>query len=266
MAGGQREGAPTIQLPRVTLDRKRLPFMPRNEAGVAVLFGMFATEFGMRITDAQYGFPDVTVEIGGRQVGVELEFRSRSFRTHVVNRQHRRGKCELVVCWQHDWPGIPEALTVLELRKVFGLGRAIWIVPMYAKYADRLPRGRVIADYWSVPSTAGPDDVLLIYRPGEDGMCVTDVIRLRSPVERVRAGWRKGLDWMASVQRVATLREPLPLAELRACGVSRKSLQGRPDVTARWADLRAAIVNLNPDADGSLPPVDAERRTRRRSA
>jgi hypothetical protein len=151
MAGGRRGGSPTIQLPQVTLERKRLPFVPRNEAGVAVLFGMFAAEFGMRITDAQYGFPDVTVQIGGRQSGVELEFRSRSFRTHVVNGQHRRGRCELVVCWQHDWPGLPESLTVLELRKVFGLGQAVWIVPMYSRYADHLPRGRAIADYWSVP-------------------------------------------------------------------------------------------------------------------
>jgi hypothetical protein len=256
MAGGRRGGSPTIQLPRVTLEPKRLPFVPRNEAGVAVLFGMFAAEFGMRITDAQYGFPDVTVEIGGRQSGVELEFRSRSFRAHVVNGQHRRGKCELVVCWQHDWPGLPESLTVLELRKTFGLGQAVWIVPMYSRYADHLPGGHAIADYWSVPSRSGPDDVLLIYRPGADGMCIRDILRLRSPVEHVRAGWRKGLDWMGSIQRIATLREPLELAELRDAGVSSKSLQGRPEVTTRWPALRAAIVDRNPETEELLPPLE----------
>jgi hypothetical protein len=266
MAGGRRAGSPTIRLPKVTLDRNRLPFVPRNEAGVAVLFGMFAGEFGMRITDAQYGFPDVTVEIAGRRCGVELEFRSRSFRTHVVNRQHRRGKCELVVCWQHDWPGLPEALTVLELRKVFGIGQAVWIVPMYAQYADRLPSGRAIADYWSVPSKSGPDDLLLIYRPGGNDMYVKDIMRLRSPVEHVRAGWRKGLDWMGSVQRVATLTKPLSLADLRAAGVSSKSLQGRPDITTHWPDVRIKIVALNPEIAKQLPPVQVVRGRRRRTA
>jgi len=250
---------PTIRLPQVTLPRGRLPFLPRNEAGVAVLFGMFASEFGMRITDAQYGFPDVTVEIAGRATGVELEFRSRSYRSHVVNGQHRRSKCQLVVCWQHDWPGLPESLTVLELRKVFGLGQAVWIVPMYSKYADNLPQGRAIADYWSVPSRSGPDDLLLIYRPGGDDMCVREIVRLRSPVERVRAGWRNGLDWMASIQRVATLQTPLELAELRDAGVSSKALQGRPEVTAHWPSLRTAIVARNPEIAERLPVFDSKR-------
>jgi hypothetical protein len=259
MAGGRRGGSPTIQLPRVTLPRGRLPFVPRNEAGVAVLFGMFAAEFGMRITDAQYAFPDVTVELGGRRVGVELEFRSRSFRSHVVNGQHRKGKCELVVCWQHDWPGLPESLTVLELRKMFGIGHAVWIVPMYSEYADALPRGRTIADSWSVPSRSGPDDLLLIYRPGGDDMCVREIMRLRSPVEHVRAGWRKGLDWMGSIQRVATLENPLELAELRDAGVSSKALQGRPEVTAQWPSLRATIIAHNPNIADRLPVPEATR-------
>jgi hypothetical protein len=96
-------------------------------------------------------------------------------------------------------------------------------------------------------------------------MCVKDIVRLRSPVEHVRAGWRKGLDWMGSIQRVATLREPLGLAELRDAGVSSKSLQGRPEVTGQWRTLRTAIVDRNPDVDEHLPVLESERGVPRRS-
>jgi hypothetical protein len=43
---------------------------------------------------------------------VEFEFRSRNFRDHG----HDATKCDLIVCWQHDWPDCP--LEVIELRTV----------------------------------------------------------------------------------------------------------------------------------------------------
>jgi hypothetical protein len=251
--------APRIRLPRISLPRERLPFEPKNEAGVAVLFGMFAEDLRLKIRAAQYAFPDCTIEVAGRAVGVELEYRSRSFETHVRKGQWPsiRPRCDLIVCWEHNWPGVPEKLIVLELRKVFGIGWSAWLLPMYGGYADNLPRGNTIADGWSVPSRSGPGDILLVYRPGAERE-IREILRVRSPVERVKAPWRDGLDWMGSVQRLATLDNPLTLDDLVAAGISRHSLQGRPNVTDRWASLRRLVVRRNPDlretlADASPP-------------
>lgn len=41
---------------------------------------------------------------------IEVEYRSRSFRKH----RHDAARCDLVVCWEHDWPQCP--LKVLELK------------------------------------------------------------------------------------------------------------------------------------------------------
>ena len=252
---------PRVRLPTLSLPREQLPFEPKNEAGVAILFGMFAEDLRWKIRGAQYAFPDCTIEVGGREVGVELEFRSRSFETHIRNGQWRRARprCDLIVCWEHNWPGVPEKLTVLELRKVFGIGWSAWLQPMYSDAADRLPRGNVIADGWSVPSRSGPDDILLVYRPGRDRE-VREVLRVRSPVERIKATWRDGLDWMASVQRLATLEKPLTLDDLTAAGISRFSLQGRPNVTDRWTALRRVIVRRNPAVDKALAGLGPSRR------
>ena len=149
---------------------------------------MFADELRLKIRGAHYAFPDCTIEVAGQQIGVELEFRSRSFETHIRKGQwpSTRPRCDLIVCWEHNWPGVPEKLTVLEFRKVFGIGWSAWLQPMHSEYADRLPRGNTIADGWSVPSRSGPDDILLVYRPGRERE-VREILRVRSPVERVKA-------------------------------------------------------------------------------
>jgi hypothetical protein len=258
---GRASRKPRVRLPRLTLPREQLPFEPKNEAGVAVLFGMFADALGWKIRGAQYGFPDCTIEVGGRRVHVELEFRSRSFVTHVQKRQWPNQRCDLIVCWEHNWPGVPESVTVLEFRKVFGIGWGAWLQPMHSEYADDLPRGNRIEEGWSVPSRSGPDDILLVYRPGP-AREVREIVRVRSPVERVTATWRDGLDWMASIQRLATLDDPLTLDDLVSAGVSRHALQGRPPVTDKWTVLRRTILQRNPGLREALADVGPTRRPR----
>jgi hypothetical protein len=43
-------------------------------------------------------------------VRIEFEYRSRNFHEHG----HDPAGCDVVVCWEHDWPGCP--VEVLELR------------------------------------------------------------------------------------------------------------------------------------------------------
>ncbi len=94
---------------------------PINEQGVVYLFGMVSNELGLIVEAVQTGFPDCEAkrcvnrrENRWQRVRVEFEFRSRNFRDHG----HDAAKCDLIVCWEHDWPDCP--LEVIELRSVIG--------------------------------------------------------------------------------------------------------------------------------------------------
>jgi hypothetical protein len=100
-------GAPMAEMPMV--------FCPTNEAGVAVLFGAMAKELGFRILRVQNGFPDceamLEVEPGRWQRKlIEFENESRNFLSHG----HKAAKCNMIVCWTHNWPECP--LEVVELK------------------------------------------------------------------------------------------------------------------------------------------------------
>ena len=92
---------------------------PINEQGVVYLFGMVSYEIGLIVEAVQTGFPDCEAKrcVNAREdrwqrVRVEFEFRSRNFKDHC----HDASKCDLIVCWEHDWPECP--LEVIELRTV----------------------------------------------------------------------------------------------------------------------------------------------------
>lgn len=90
---------------------------PTNEAGVMVLFGAMAADLGFQILRIQTEYPDgeaLRLVAGRRQQRVifEFEFESRNFQRHG----HDPLKCDLIVCWEHNWPECP--LEVLELKKV----------------------------------------------------------------------------------------------------------------------------------------------------
>ena len=47
-------------------------------------------------------------------VPIEFEYESRNFLQHL----HDPNGCDLIVCWEHNWPECP--LEVVELRAVMG--------------------------------------------------------------------------------------------------------------------------------------------------
>src|SRR5262249_16750764 len=88
---------------------------PTNEIGVVSLFCAIAEELGFLILKMQTGFPDceaMRVVEGGRMKPVKIEFEheSRNFLLH----KHDPAACDLIVCWEHNWPECP--LEVLELK------------------------------------------------------------------------------------------------------------------------------------------------------
>jgi len=92
---------------------------PINEQGVVYLFGMVSSELGLIVEAIQSSFPDceakrcVDAKLSRWQrVRIEFEFRSSNFREHG----HEQAGCDMIVCWEHDWPECP--LEVIELRSV----------------------------------------------------------------------------------------------------------------------------------------------------
>jgi hypothetical protein len=223
------------------LDRKRfLPFVPQNENGVVYVFALAAQRLGFTVTRVQAGFPDCRATWRGKRARIEFEFRSSNFERHG----HDARKCDLVVCWKHDWPAMPAGLAVLELRKLFGLARDVFVVAYRDEAWVDLPTDRKPSGLWSVPSSAGPDDVLLVYRPqtaGREG-AITDVFRVHTPPQRVRRpGWRDDPDWMAEIQRVAHLRNPIPFSRLRELG-AHGGIESRPRRTRLWPRLYSELT------------------------
>jgi hypothetical protein len=97
-------------------------YAPTNEAGVAMMFAVAAEALGFAIESARTVFPDCIalqrIAPGRyRRVRIEFEFASSNFRAH----RHDPKGCDLVVCWEHDWPNCP--VKVLELRKEIAKAR-----------------------------------------------------------------------------------------------------------------------------------------------
>jgi hypothetical protein len=103
------------------MQRTSMAYEPVNEMGVIMLFSMWAERLGFVIEFAQAKFPDckakMEVEPGRWQdVGIEFEMYSANFKEHG----HEAKKCDLIICWKHNWPDCPEEIMVLEMSKVVG--------------------------------------------------------------------------------------------------------------------------------------------------
>jgi len=86
---------------------------------VLFLFGAIAEKLGFRVLHVQAGFPDIeALRMVGKdklqRVRIELEQESKNFLRHG----HDPNGCDLIVCWEDNWPEAP--VEVLELRKVIG--------------------------------------------------------------------------------------------------------------------------------------------------
>jgi hypothetical protein len=91
-----------------------LVYSPINETGVVFLFGKVAADLNMYVEEIKPGFPDCIARRftgkGWERVAVEFEFKS----SHFYQHGHDPRGCDIIVCWEHDWPTCP--LEVIELR------------------------------------------------------------------------------------------------------------------------------------------------------
>ena len=117
---GEDRPAPT--LPRPTpparyggpINFRGILHAPVGEAGVIMLFGALAHDLGFAVERVTAAFPDCEAK---RRVGdawertrIEFEYQSANFAKHG----HDPAGCDLIVCWEHNWPECP--LEVLELK------------------------------------------------------------------------------------------------------------------------------------------------------
>lgn len=93
-------------------------FAPTSENDVVQLFGAVADELGFEIMGNRSEFPDCKArrrEKAQREhfsdCLIEYEFSSRDFKRH----RHDPKGCNLIVCWEHNWPDCP--VEVLELKQ-----------------------------------------------------------------------------------------------------------------------------------------------------
>jgi Homing endonuclease associated repeat len=123
----QRLGPQTSELPdppKILVDRpmygaftglRPLICSPTNESGVIFLFGAVAEQLGFLVLRLQTEYPDCEAwRVVGKdrlqRVRIEIEYESRNFLRHM----HDPAGCDLIVCWEHNWPECP--LEVVELK------------------------------------------------------------------------------------------------------------------------------------------------------
>ena len=99
----------------VPLDFGVFRYAPTTEAGVILLFGTMAKRLGFLIETVHPAFPDCkAVRQAGPEVWesvhIEFEYQSRNFRAHG----HDPEGCDLIVCWEHDWPECPVEVLALK--------------------------------------------------------------------------------------------------------------------------------------------------------
>jgi hypothetical protein len=97
------------------IDFRGLMYGPINEQGVVFLFGIVAQDLGFAVETLGVRFPDCEAKLrlasgGWRHVRIEFEFKARNFLAH----DHLVKGCDLIVCWENDWPDAP--IPVIALR------------------------------------------------------------------------------------------------------------------------------------------------------
>lgn len=102
------------------LNFRGLQHAPVNEQGVVFLFGMVCHELGFVVELVRTGFPDCEAKrcIDTRRdtwVRVRIEFEFKAANAKV----HPRSGCDLIVCWENDWPDCP--VEVIELKTAIRL-------------------------------------------------------------------------------------------------------------------------------------------------
>jgi hypothetical protein len=241
-----------------------LQYAPENELGVVFLFSRVARQLQFRIEKIRAAYPDCIAyrHAGDREkrVRIEFEFKSSSFRVHG----HDPSQCDCIVCWHHDWPGVPNRIEVIELKRFFGTPFKVWIQAALKSQWDYLDSRNHME--WALSTRVTHGDILLMYR-AYPRCSVTDIFRYTGHrLGKSAAGWRKGNCYMGEVKRLCRLGSPIFLSDLRhhkvirTASFVRSNMQGRAGllVSEYWPYLYSMICERNPKSRKYLGPYAPE--------
>lgn len=240
-----------------------LKYAPVNELGVVFLFATIAPKLRMRVEMIQSAFPDCIAYRktgrGERKVRIEFEYKAKNFVAH----KHDPKKCDMIVCWENNWSNAPQHIEIIELRSYFGLGFNVWLQAVGDPYKDELSKTKP-SDIWSVASQAHTGDLVLFYYNRPD-MCIKEIFRLTENARHTKAGWKPGMDYMASVKRICTLKSPIFLDDLKndrimkTANFVRANMIGRSNAIEYWPHLYGMILRKNPTLKKKLAKFAPER-------
>ncbi len=82
-----------------------MKFAPTNEQGVVALFVHYMNRLGFdHLKFIRAGFPDAcAITKSGSEKYIEFEFLSSGFHQHIDNPEHRKVRCDYVVCWEDNF-------------------------------------------------------------------------------------------------------------------------------------------------------------------
>jgi len=90
-----------------------LVYAPINEQGVIFLFSKVSKDLNIEIEEIKTGFPDaigrVKTSRGYARRTIEFEYKSSHY-------DHLPEKCDIIVCWEHDWTECPKEIEVISLK------------------------------------------------------------------------------------------------------------------------------------------------------
>ena len=104
------------------IDLPGLTYAPINEQGVVFLFGMICHHMDVIVEHIQQGFPDAEAidyrhnRSRGIRRRIEFEFRSSGFTKGTKKDKHHPTKCDIIICWEHDWKKCPARIEVIALK------------------------------------------------------------------------------------------------------------------------------------------------------
>lgn len=102
-----------------------LVYAPVEENGVIFLFSKLNADLNLNVETIRKGFPDCIAKrkIGKdlwEEINIEFEYKSSHFKAHGHMELMERGvKCDMIVCWEHDWKECPKEIEILELKSEY---------------------------------------------------------------------------------------------------------------------------------------------------
>jgi len=245
----------------LTLEKAPLLYAPENELGVVYLFSHVARKLQFRIEKIRAKYPDcIAYRRSGnseKRVRIEFEFKSSNFRSH----RHDPSECDCIVCWDHDWPDVPDKIEVIELKRFFGVGFNIWIQPALKSQWHHLDQQTKTK--WALSKRATTGDLLLMYRCAPE-KSISDIFLHKGQLKRGEAEWRSGKAYFGHIERLCKLDAPIFLEDMRnhrvlkTSSFIRRNMQGNHLVSEYWFHLYEMIINRNPSVKRLLAQYDPE--------